>query len=159
MLKKISGMILILMLFLSNVFAQGEANPNPLTPPGTSPFIAGNDTLFSNTNLNSVPLQAGKFIGAWNIDFKFTLLGDSANYIDVYYKWGTAYGWGVPYDSLGVDSLYLGRVDSTYVADGDPFSFQLYLADWWGWHQLGQIILDPPASIDSIKVECTAEGQ
>ena len=162
MFKKISfGIVVFILLSFSCLFAQGEANPNPLVLPGTLPFVAGNDTLFKNTNLNSAPLQSGQFVGAWNIELSFELLGDadSANYIDMYYKWGTAHGWGVPYDSLGVDSLYIGRIDSATVADGDNFSVQLYLEDWWGWHLQGQLILDPPAGIDTIKVKCDIRGQ
>jgi len=159
MSKKISfGIALILMLSFSGLFAQGEARPNSLTPLSL-PFASGSDTLFASGNLNSVPIQTGQFIGAWNIDLSFTLVGDSANYIDMYYKWGTAHGWGVPYDSLGVDSLYIGRIDSATVADGDNFSVQLYLADWWGWHLQGQLILDPPASIDTVIVKSDIRGQ
>ena len=159
MFKKISfGIVVFILLSFSGLFAQGEAQPNSLTPLSL-PFASGSDTLFASGNLNSVPIQAGQFAGAWNIDLSFTLVGDSANYIDMYYKWGTAHGWGVPYDSLGVDSLYIGRIDSNVVADGDNFSVQLYLADWWGWHLQGQLILDPPASIDTVIVKSDIRGQ
>jgi hypothetical protein len=152
------GIVLFLILSLSGLFAQGEAQPNSLTP-YSLPFAAGLDSLFASTPLYSIPIQSGQFIGAWNIDLSFTVLGDSGNYIDMFYKWGTAHGWGVPYDSLGVDSIYVGRIDSSVVVDGDNFSVQLYLADWWGWHLQGQLVLVPASTLDTVKVKCDIRGQ
>lgn len=155
-MKKI---ILLFFLLPALLMAQGEAKPGNVSMPNL-PFISGNDTLTASATLTSSTMYAGRFIGAISAGFDFTLLGDSASYIDVYFKAQVGgLGLGVPYDSLGVDSLYLGRVDSAYVADSDPFWFDLAGMDWWSFIDDFVLILVAPADLDSVYVKCRVRGQ
>ena len=139
------------------LLAQGDTKPRNI---GNSiPFISGNDTLLSNAKLTSIPLPMGRFVGRIGLGFEMSCTGDSAGTIVIYYKSRlSGLSWGVPFDSLGVDSLVIARVDS---ADYDGVAFWINMADlaWWGWHDEGQIIIDAPADLDSVFIKCRLRGQ
>lgn len=151
------AILLILALTLC-LFGQPYEADSPV--PYGFPFESGNDTITTSKNLTSSTILWGNYSGAASLGFEFETVGDSASYIDVYYK-GRLSGlnWGVPSDSIGVDSLHIMRVDSTYVKDGDPFWIPLAKEDWWSYHDEGQIILAAPADLDTVYVKSRIRDQ
>jgi len=152
-MRILTVLLLLFLLLASFCYSQD------IVPPGYRPFAAGNDTLFASTVLTSIDLSFTNQSGAASIGLEFTKIGDSASYVDVYYK--SAVGglsWGVPFDSLGVDSIYIARVDSQYVNDGDAFWINLAGITWWGYHDRGKLILVSPADLDSVSVNCNVKG-
>jgi len=156
MKKIVFFLITILVLFL---IADDYKAESPVTGTNPLPFVSGNDTLIVGSNLYSRVLDLTKFRGAFSIGFYFDQFGDSASTIDIYYQ-GRLSGmsWGVPYDSLGADSLHIASVDlSSY--DKKTFWIPMAKESWWGYHDEGRFILDGAADLDSTYVKARTKDQ
>jgi len=152
-------MFILILLVPCLLFAQGDTRPANVGI--TVPFVAGNDTLLISSKLVSINLPVSKFVGRIALGFDFTPMnsGDGGT-IDIYYKSRlSGLDWGVPYDSLGADSLHIAQVDSTQSETGDAFWIRMDSLAWWGWHDEGQLILVGGADVDSIAVKCRMRGQ
>lgn len=144
----------ILIVFLFALLFASLCFPQSYDVSGAGVKMFANDTLTLSEVLTSNPLYTGFGYSDISIEMSITLLGDSADAITVYYK---MFG-GVPFDSIGVDSIEAFVIDSTYVADGDPFVFDLSGQAWYVDHTDGLLILAAPATLDSVKVNCQAKG-
>lgn len=152
-MKKI---ILFLLLALPMFAQSGDYTPKQFG----FPFAAGNDTIFISDTLVATRMYIGTAIGAINFGVEPSLIGDSASYIDVYCQVGlSGLSAGVPFDSMGVDTLFLGRLDSTTVADGKAIYFQLAQEAWWGFVDFIDFILISPADLDSVYIKSRLRGQ
>ena len=150
--------VLILMAFLSFLSAQAIYNPKVIYP-----FITGNDTILSAANINSGDCNISGWRGACLLGIQadtMTAGGTVAKAIDVYAKIKIdGLNYGVPFDSLAADSVFIGQLDSANVNDEVPFYFDLSNESWWGWVDRLQIILDPATGADSIRILSRLKGQ
>lgn len=149
--------VIAFVLFMASI-----VSAQTIPPIGTVPFIAGNDTLFrTDTVLTSSVLDMSWTTGAVSAGFQFTVVGDSAAPVYIYYKSRlSGMSWGVPHDSLGVDSVQIAKIDtaSSLVGGGDAFYFPLADESWWGYHDEAQIIIQTTSAADTIYVICRVKG-
>jgi len=153
--------LILFILFPLFLFAQGEKKITSI-PAYTFPFIAGNDTILSAANLHSAVFILGKLEGVVKLGIQSDTMangGTVAKDIDVYWKERlSGLDWGVPSDSIAVDSIFLGTIDSAYVNDETPWYLDLSGLPWWSITDEGKLILDPGASADSIRIKCRIRG-
>jgi len=152
-------------LFFVLLMGIGNSQNFNLTGSSVPPFSSSNDDFYSGANLNSAVLNLGLSTGAAAIQLEFdstnVVAGNAAwGNLDIYFKVRlSGLNWAVPYDSIGVDSIYFARIDSTNMMDGgDPFIINLATQDWYGYVDECQIILDPVGVMDSVRVNCRAKG-
>ena len=160
-MKKLTALTLILSLLIGFSYSQ-DFN---LTGSSALPFTSSNDDFYSGGNLVSTTLLIGKSTGAASLQFEFdstnVIAGNAAwGNLDIYFKIrNSGLSWAVPHDSIGVDSIYFARIDSTNMLDGgDPFIINLADLSWWGYADEMQIILAPVGVMDSVRVKCRAKG-
>ena len=144
-MKRLIFLLLPLLLFGQKI----ESYP-PYSPMFKS--VAGRDTILSAANLHSIYIDIGKSEGVLKLGIQSdTVSGSVAKDIAVYAKFRLAgLEWGVPSDSIAVDSIYLGTIDSAYVNDETPWYYELDSQIWWTIFDEMEIILDPAANADSI---------
>jgi hypothetical protein len=145
--------ILFVLLIPLLMFA-GEKKMANLTYPNQL-FTAGSDTILSAANLISNIIEIGTTEGVVVITIQSDTVaggGSVAKDIAVYAKFQTGAGnWGVPADSVAVDSIFLGTIDSAYVNDETPWYYHPAKETWWDVFDRMKLILDPGASADSLK--------
>jgi|GEM_PF-1861422 len=145
---------IVLLLVLPLLLTGGEKKNTNLTYPNQL-FTAGSDTILSAANLNSNIIQIGTIEGVVVITIQSDTVangGSVAKDIAVYAKFQSGAGnWGVPKDSIAVDSIYLGTIDSSYVNDETPWNYHPAGELWWDVFDRMKIILNPGASADSLK--------
>ena len=127
------------------------------------PFIAGNDTILSAANLYSVDLFIGNRLGAQVLAIQADTMaggGTVAKDIKIYAKFKIdGLNWGVPMDSIDVDSLEICTYDSADVNNEIPMYIDLANQSWWSWFDFMKVTLDPAASADSIRIVSRLKGQ
>lgn len=151
---------LILILLLIPVFAFSQAI---YSPKSYTPFIAGNDTILSAANLESAECYVGHWLGACVLAIQADTMaggGTVAKDIKVFLKIKVnPLSYGVVMDSIAVDSIQVVVYDSADVNQEVPLYIDLSNQSWWTWTEFIQVILDPAASADSIRIVARLKGQ
>jgi hypothetical protein len=151
---------ILIILALLAPFVYGQAIYNPTT---IYPFTVGNDTILSAANLTSGTISIGNRQGAFLCGIQADTMaggGTVAKDIAVYVKVKiTGLNWGVVSDSLGADSMFVCTYDSASVNNEKPLYIDFPNLTWWNWFDQLQIILDPAAGADSIRIISRFKGQ
>ena len=154
--------IFMILLFPVLLFSQNNYI-GTLIPAYSVPFIAGNDTILSGANLTSQPLPINNKMGAITIGIQVDTMasgGSTIAEIAVYWKERLeGLNWGVPSDSIAVDSICLGTISSANITNGQVWYFKLANESWWGYTDEGVLVLDPGATADSLYIKCRVKGQ
>jgi len=151
--------LIFILLAFGTIYGQAIYFPKQLTP-----FATGNDTILAGANLHSSEMFIGGWLGAITLGIEADSMAVAATTpddIEIYFR-GRLVGmptWGVPYDSIAVDSILIGTYLSADVDAEAPFYIDLANEPWWTYFDYMKITLDPGASADTVLIRSILRGQ